>query len=99
VLRANDKLEKLYLNRSGVGDQTALAIASILTDNQYLHMLELKTNALTEKSLDTLLAVTKGNLRIVKLHIEENPIAEEKIKALEKVFIYGVQDEIILEIQ
>jgi len=88
---SNESIRKLYFRNSKIGDEGALAVASLIRANQSMVELEVFNCSITEKGGNAIGEALKTNFWIEKLSIGENLLNLKDINQIQQSVIFNTQ--------
>jgi hypothetical protein len=80
---SNESIKKLYFRNSKIGDEGAMAVASLIRANQSMVELEVFNCNITEKGGNAIGDALKTNFWIEKLSIGENILNKEDVNQIQ----------------
>lgn len=89
--KTNKSLKNLYFRNSRIGDEGALAVASLLRGNTSLVELEIFNCAISERGGTAIGEALKTNFCIEKLSIGENILNKRDVEQIQQSVIFNTQ--------
>ena len=89
--RTNDHIRNLYFRNSRIGDEGALAVASLIQKNKTIVELEIFNCGITEKGGSAIGDALRTNFCIEKLSIGENSLNKKDVEQIQQSVIFNTQ--------
>ena len=89
--KTNENIRKLYFRNSRIGDEGAIAVASLIQKNKTIVELEIFNCGITEKGGAAIGEALRTNFCIEKLSIGENSLNKKDVDQIQQSVIFNTQ--------